>query len=54
MLAYPYKEPEVIKNISDDVEFCSFVMLIYLNLTVILSLLLKLYQAKSPKIGGKL
>jgi hypothetical protein len=52
MLAYPYKDPDTyLKIISDDVEF---VMLIYLNMTVILSLLLKIYYAKSPNIGGKL
>jgi hypothetical protein len=40
MLAYPYKEPDTdTKNI---VMIWSFVMLIYLNMTVILSLLLKL------------
>jgi hypothetical protein len=40
MLAYPHKEPDTdLEIISDDVEF---VMLIYLNMTVILTLLLKL------------
>jgi hypothetical protein len=52
MFAYPYKEPvAAIETSSDDVEF---VMLIYLNMIVIPSLLLRLCQVKRLNIGGSL